>query len=39
MIDDDDDLGFPALMHHARLMAWLCLVGFVGFAMWLVLRP
>lgn len=30
--DDADDTGFPALIDHARLMGWLCLIGFVGFA-------
>ena len=29
--------GFPDLIKHAHLMAWLCLFGFIGFAMWMVL--
>lgn len=29
----------PKPVQHARLMEWLCLVGLVGFAFWLVLQP
>lgn len=28
---------FPGLIEHAHLMGWLCLIGFVGFLVWLSL--
>lgn len=31
---DDTPADFVDLIDRARLMAWLCLAGFVGFAMW-----
>ena len=37
--ESDDDNGFPALIEHARLMGWLCLIGFVGFASYLAWGP
>ena len=36
--ENDDTAGFDDLVKHARLMAWLCLFGFVGFLIWLALR-
>lgn len=28
---------FPATIGRARLMGWLCLIGFVGFLIWVAL--
>lgn len=33
--DENEDRGFIALLKHARLMAWLCTIAFVGFVLWI----
>ena len=31
-VENEDSTGFPDLIDHARVIGWLCLIGFLGFA-------
>lgn len=37
MNDDEINEGFTNLLDQAQVMAWLCLIGFVGFVAWEVM--